>query len=124
VRITLDIPDFKFKAGDVIRRRNIDNSEAVYLHVYYNVVLDGVWRTTVAGTHVQVDHAYYTCVVLPGSVCDNENLKPLRPGMWLSLRADDVEERSELIAWEGALVDPDTPENTFDRMAEWEKVTR
>lgn len=109
MKVTLDLPDFKFPAGSVVKKGEL------IVHVE-SCWATGYFRVTDNKSVVQPEQAYYDTTVQEGTGLVQN---PIRPGTFLSFDKDEMESAAKIIEWGKPIVSPDTQENISQRWKEW-----
>lgn len=128
--VTLEIPDAKFKVGDVIRKQNSANPLNIFVLITQRIA-SGVWDVFDEGNENSVSvhpnyngsgkvDDYYTCVVQENSFYDIVNPTEkdvIRPGTIFVYHREELDECGEKVDWNKPLISADTIDNLRERLS-------
>jgi hypothetical protein len=139
VKIELEIPDPKFKPGDVVRIPDAFGRHIIALVISW--IIGGEWRAVAAKDQMflatawpksngvmatgflECGQRHYTVVYQLGSSFRCPEGGALRPGKVGTWGMADLEADAELFNFEGEIVDGDTVDNINAREAAWESIS-
>jgi hypothetical protein len=124
--IVLSLPAPKFNNGQVVRLQNNTNNYGINILILKRSGLGEFYiNDDVASALLTTDHYYVS--VQEGSVADRKDATEycyiIRPGTFLTLFLEDVENRGSVISWENKIIyTPDTEQNIAERTEKWDKL--
>lgn len=119
-KVELNLPEAKFKVGQVIKRTHPLYKKPIYVSIFA-VSANGEWRVSNGKQFIQLITATYEFVYQPGSFTRSKIQHPIRPGSFGIMYQDEFEaEEAEVVPWSQSLWTPDTEENCYLRMKNWE----
>lgn len=93
MKITIEVKEFKFKAGDIVTYRNRDNDKTATLKVLFSQVDFAGEVKDHIGRIIEV-FEYYGCEVMEGSYLNNKTPIPAKAGSYWEMERADLEERA------------------------------
>lgn len=120
ITFNIELPISKFKEGDVLYKKNVNNKYGIYFYVS-KIIYSGTWLScpNCKMKDINCSRISYVVVYQKGSYRDIHDGPPIRPGKKEQLKEEDLKGFKTLFDFGNEIVSGDDKHTFSRRESEW-----